>query len=86
MNIFEHIWIIVYNLSLLFQDQNVFIFAGKLQKLHPGVAVSIKTQQASRRILNTMRENILQMKSEGVLDDAETHKLEVVRNNFQHRK
>lgn len=48
---------------------------GQLQKLNPGIAVSIKTQQASRRILNTLRDKILSLRGEGVLDEGEAEKL-----------
>ena len=52
--------------------------AGLLQKKHPGVAVSIKTQQAARRCLNNLRDRIDNMRSEGVIDDTESHTLTVV--------
>ena len=45
------------------------------------MAVSIKTQQAARLILNQILEDIHRMRSEGVLDEIETHKLEVVRSS-----
>ena len=40
--------------------------------------MSIKTQQAARLILNQILEDIHRMRSEGVLDDIESQKLEVV--------
>ena len=52
---------------------------GLLQKEHPGVAVSVKTQQAARRILNNLREKIVELKGEGTLDEAEALKLDQVR-------
>ncbi len=52
---------------------------GMLQKEHPGIAVSVKTHQASRRILNNIRDKILELRGEGLLDENEAHKLELVR-------
>ena len=49
-----------------------------LQKEHPGIAVSIKTQQAARRILNNLRDKIAELRGEGVLDEEEGTKLGVV--------
>ena len=52
---------------------------GLLQKEHPGIAVSVKTQQATRRILNTLRDKINSLRGEGVLDELEALKIELVR-------
>ena len=49
-----------------------------LQKANPGVAVSIKTQQAARRILNSTRDNVIRMRLDGVIDEGESDKLEMV--------
>lgn len=51
---------------------------GLLQKEHPGIAVSVKTQQATRRILNTLRDKISILRGEGVLDELEAHKIELM--------
>lgn len=48
---------------------------GELQRGHPGIAVSVKTEQAARRILIKIWENISKLKSEGVLDEIEADKL-----------
>ena len=52
--------------------------SGRLQKQNPGIAVSVKSQQASRRILNTLRDKVIELRGEGVLDIMESHKLELV--------
>ncbi len=51
---------------------------GMLQKEHPGIAVSVKTHQAARRILNNLRDKILELRGEGLLDENESLKLELV--------
>lgn len=49
--------------------------SGVLQNAHPEVAVSIKTQQAARRILNDILQKIIEMKEEGILDEKERDRL-----------
>ncbi|XP_071477800.1 sperm-specific sodium:proton exchanger-like [Diadema antillarum] len=49
---------------------------GLLQRDHPGIAVSVKTRQAIRTILNHSRETIHELQGAGLLDEMEAHKLE----------
>lgn len=50
---------------------------GLLQRDHPGIAVSVKTRQAIRTILNHSRETIHELQGAGLLDEMEAHKLEL---------
>ena len=43
-----------------------------------GIAVSVKTHQAARRILNNIQEKITELITEGVLDNTEAEKLNQV--------
>lgn len=52
---------------------------GMLQREHPGIAISVKTRQAIRTILNSARDVIHELKGGGLLDVAEAAKLESVR-------
>ncbi|XP_041472513.1 sodium/hydrogen exchanger 10-like [Lytechinus variegatus] len=49
---------------------------GLLQRDHPGIAVSVKTRQAIRTVLNHSRETIHELQGAGLLDETEAHKLE----------
>ncbi|XP_072046818.1 sperm-specific sodium:proton exchanger-like [Amphiura filiformis] len=49
---------------------------GMLQRDHPGIAVSVKTRQAIRTVLNISRETIGDLKGAGLLDETEVHKLD----------
>lgn len=49
---------------------------GMLQREHPGIAISVKTRQAIRTILNNARDVIHELKGGGLLDEAEAVKLE----------
>ena len=49
-----------------------------LQRDHPGIAVSVKTRQAIRTVLNISRDTIIDLKGAGLLDEGEVHKLEKV--------
>ncbi|CAH1803170.1 unnamed protein product [Owenia fusiformis] len=51
---------------------------GMLQREHPGIAVSVKTVQAIRTILNNMRDCIHEQKGDGLLDEGEAVKLEMM--------
>lgn len=51
-----------------------------LQREHPGIAISVKTRQAIRTILNNARDVIHELKGGGLLDEAEAGKLESVKN------
>lgn len=50
-----------------------------LQKQHPDIALSIKTRQAVRSVLNNLRDGIHELLSDGILEEAEGVKLEKVK-------
>lgn len=54
-------------------------FVGMLSKQHPDIALSIKTRQAVRSVLNQLREKIHDLTTDGILEEAEGNKLERVR-------
>ncbi|XP_057290115.1 sodium/hydrogen exchanger 10-like [Hydractinia symbiolongicarpus] len=49
---------------------------GLLQREHPGIAISVKTRQAIRSVLNNARDALNDLRSNGVLDKHEAIKLE----------
>ena len=49
--------------------------SGLIRKEHPGVALSIKTDQATRSVLNNCQDNIKQLLSGGLLDEIEADRL-----------
>ncbi|XP_052064398.1 sodium/hydrogen exchanger 10-like isoform X1 [Mytilus californianus] len=49
---------------------------GMLQKQHPDIALSIKTRQAIRSVLNSLRDGIHELLMDGILEEADGHKLE----------
>ncbi|KAL5006670.1 hypothetical protein ScPMuIL_015476 [Solemya velum] len=49
---------------------------GMLQKQHPDIALSIKTRQAIRSVLNNLRDGIHELLLDGILDESEGQKLE----------
>lgn len=53
-----------------------------LQKQHPDIALSIKTRQAIRSVLNNLRDGVHELLMDGILEEAEGTKLEKVRANF----
>ena len=53
-----------------------------LQREHPGIAISVKTRQAIRTILNNARDVIQELKGGGLLDEAEAGKLESVKHSL----
>ena len=55
-----------------------------LQREHPGIAISVKTRQAIRTILNNARDVIHELKGGGLLDEAEAAKLESVKSLSAH--
>ena len=61
----------------------MFYTTGMLQRAHPGIAISVKTRQAIRTILNNARDVIHELKGGGLLDEAEAAKLESVKRGFQ---
>lgn len=56
----------------------VLVPLGMLQKQHPDIALSIKTRQAIRNVLNSLRDGIHELLLDGILEEAEGHKLEKV--------
>lgn len=48
---------------------------GLLQRQHPGVAISVKTRQAIRTVLNSSRDTINELQANGALDNEEASKL-----------
>ncbi|MGH0144912.1 UNVERIFIED_CONTAM: hypothetical protein FKN15_019345 [Acipenser sinensis] len=51
---------------------------GLLQRDHPAIAISVKTRQAIRTVLNSERDTIHALMSGGLLDDNEALKLEKI--------
>ncbi|XP_064602724.1 LOW QUALITY PROTEIN: sperm-specific sodium:proton exchanger-like [Liolophura sinensis] len=51
---------------------------GLLQKQHPDVAMSVKSRQAVRSVLNTLRDSIRGLHEDGILDDTESTELETM--------
>jgi sodium/hydrogen exchanger 10/11 len=49
-----------------------------LQSEHPGIAISVKTRQAIRTVLNNARDVSSELRGGGLLDEAEYSKLESV--------
>ncbi|XP_055996016.1 sodium/hydrogen exchanger 10-like isoform X4 [Ostrea edulis] len=49
---------------------------GMLQKQHPDIALSIKTRQAIRSVLNNLRDGVHELLMDGILEEAEGTKLE----------
>jgi len=49
-----------------------------LSKQHPDIALSIKTRQAIRSVLNQLREKIHDLLTDGILEEGEGCKLERV--------
>ena len=49
-----------------------------LQREAPGIAISVKTRQAIRTILNNARDVINELRGGGLLDEAESGRLESV--------
>ena len=52
-----------------------------MRKEHPGVALSVKTHQAIRSVLNHSRDTIKQLLGGGVLDESDAEKLLLVRES-----
>lgn len=61
-----------------------FNLPGMLQKQHPDIALSIKTRQAIRSVLNNLRDGIHELLLDGILDESEGQKLEHVKLLFDH--
>lgn len=54
------------------------LIVGMLQKQHPDIALSIKTRQAIRSVLNNLRDGVHELLMDGILEEAEGTKLEKV--------
>ena len=57
----------------------MFKIAALLQKSNPGVAVAVKTRQATRTVLNKIIETLDRLKEDGLLDEIEADRLHMVR-------
>lgn len=57
---------------------NVFLSAGLLQREYPGIAISVKTRQSIRSVLNTAMDTVHNLRGGGLLDETEAKKLEKV--------
>ena len=62
-------------LRLDFSHLEVVKSLGLLQRQHPGVAISVKTRQAIRTVLNNSRDTLNELQSNGALDNEEASKL-----------
>ncbi|XP_065070787.1 sperm-specific sodium:proton exchanger-like [Rhopilema esculentum] len=51
---------------------------GLLQREHPGIAISVKTRQGTRSVLNNALDTLAQLRSNGVMDKSEALKLEML--------
>ncbi|XP_077994372.1 sperm-specific sodium:proton exchanger-like [Glandiceps talaboti] len=49
---------------------------GLLQRTHPGIAISVKTRQSIRTVLNHTRDTLHELQGGGILDEQEAQKLE----------
>ena len=49
-----------------------------LTKQHPEIALSIKTRQAVRSVLNQLRDGVQELTMDGIIEETEGHKLEKV--------
>lgn len=61
------------------------LIVGMLQKQHPDIALSIKTRQAIRSVLNNLRDGVHELLMDGILEEAEGTKLEKVRQRSKRR-
>ena len=52
--------------------------SGLLQKEYPGIAISVKTRQSIRSVLNTAMDTVHNLRGGGLLDETEAIKLEKV--------
>jgi len=59
----------------------IAVDAGMLSKQHPDIALSIKTRQAIRSVLNQIRDGIHDLLADGILEEAEGIKLMKVRDS-----
>lgn len=68
------------NISITFYNHHDL---GMLQRENPGIAISVKTRQAIRTVLNNARDVANELRGGGLLDEAEYSKLESVSNYSQ---
>ena len=66
----------------LLTDVKCLMSAGLLQRNYPEIAISVKTRQATRAVLNSERETIGSLMLIGLLDEVESKKLKKVRLCF----
>ena len=57
---------------------DIDIPVGHMRKQYPGVALSVKTHQATRSVLNHCRDTIKSLLGSGLLDEDEAEKLFMV--------
>ncbi len=57
---------------------SVYVNAGELRKEHPGVALSVKTHQATRSVLNQCRDTVRHLLGGGLLDETDAELLMMV--------
>ena len=65
-------------------SKSLYVNIGMLQKQHPDIALSIKTRQAIRSVLNSLRDGIHELMMDGILEEADGHKLEKVKFSYIH--
>lgn len=58
--------------------RHLALFLALLQKSNPGVAVAVKTRQATRTVLNKIIETLDKLKEDGLLDEMEADRLHTV--------
>ena len=59
-------------------NDSIPLFLGMLTKQYPEIALSIKTRQASRSVLNQMRDGVQELTMDGIIEETEGHKIEKV--------
>lgn len=57
---------------------SIFLSQGLLQREYPGIAISVKTRQSIRSVLNTAMDTVYNLRGGGLLDETEAKKLEKV--------
>ena len=60
-----------------------FDLLGLLQREYPGIAISVKTRQSIRSVLNTAMDTVHRLRGGGLLDETEAVKLEKVNMKFK---
>lgn len=71
---------VTFMLGYLFPFSSGTVHVGQMRKQYPGVALSVKTHQATRSVLNHCRDTIKSLIGSGMLDENEAEKLFMVRN------